>query len=731
MGLLCAAAVAVALASPAAGAPLPDGRAYELVTPPDLLGPSAIAITTSVSNGVQPWSGVAADGDAALWSTRAVLPGVDSTGATDAYVARRTPAGWRSSFVSPPGSKAREPSALAWAATDLVRQIWLTFDATIDPADQDLAQPGNTQQYADLYREGPEGSFARLTQGSQVTPAAGEGVGYDGTSSDGGTVLFTDDRQLEPDAAPSGQVVYARTGSTTVVVSKDAAGAPLAPANGQALSDDGAVAAFATNGSTQGLYLRDRGLTRTVHLADFPANDLDFESLSSDGSKTFFTTAARLTADDTDNGIDLYEYDDDGAGTLIRLSRSPGAVAGGVGDTDACSSPLPDGAGNCDIGPVAVTRDGATAYFVSPEQFDGARGTAGAPNLYAASGAGVRFVATLDPSDPDFGGASAGSPTRYPFARHVRLTPDGSELLFESRAPVISYDNAGHVEVYVYDSATQTVTCASCRPSGAPPTGDASLRDVPSSATPEQFSTSPLSPANADEHGDHIFFQSSDPIVARDTNGHYDVYEYTAATRTPALISSGLSPSDSAYLGNGVDGRDVFFFTSESLVPQDRSAGAFKIYDARVGGGLAPVEGPPPCHGDGCRGPAAPPPPAGIAATELVTGSSDAGQASRRSAATAAPHITRPKAITGTSVRLGVKVAGRGRLRASGDGVLRATTTTTKAATYHMTVKLSARSRQTLKRRHRVKLSVTVRFTPQAGAPSSARVALTFEEASA
>jgi hypothetical protein len=63
-----------------------------------------------------------------------------------------------------------------------------------------------------------------------------------------------------------------------------------------------------------------------------------------------------------------------------------------------------------------------------------------------------------------------------------------------------------------------------------------------------------------------------------------------------------------------------------------------------------------------------------------------------------------------------------------GDGILRGATTATKAGTYHLTVKLSERSRRALKRRHRLKLPVTVRFTPQTGAADAVRVSMTFEE---
>jgi hypothetical protein len=56
-------------------------------------------------------------------------------------------------------------------------------------------------------------------------------------------------------------------------------------------------------------------------------------------------------------------------------------------------------------------------------------------------------------------------------------------------------------------------------------------------------------------------------------------------------------------------GDDVFFLTSDRLVPLDTDTG-LDVYDARVGGGFPaePLSGPPVCEGDACQGaPPAPP----------------------------------------------------------------------------------------------------------------------------
>ena len=72
-----------------------------------------------------------------------------------------------------------------------------------------------------------------------------------------------------------------------------------------------------------------------------------------------------------------------------------------------------------------------------------------------------------------------------------------------------------------------------------------------------------------------------------------------------ALISAGTSPFDSGLLSASSNGKDVYFFTRDSLAPQDKNGDTMKIYDAREGGGF-PYELPrvqcqasDECHGAG------------------------------------------------------------------------------------------------------------------------------------
>ena len=57
--------------------------------------------------------------------------------------------------------------------------------------------------------------------------------------------------------------------------------------------------------------------------------------------------------------------------------------------------------------------------------------------------------------------------SRPPIAR-MQVSPDDSHMAFVTDSPVTQYDNAGHLEMYIYDPATRRLVCASCIPSGAP-----------------------------------------------------------------------------------------------------------------------------------------------------------------------------------------------------------------------------------------------------------------------
>src|ERR1043165_5595170 len=156
---------------------------------------------------------------------------------------------------------------------------------------------------------------------------------------------------------------------------------------------------------------------------------------------------------------------------------------------------------------VNVSADGSHVYFLS-EQEIGGKGEAGEPNLYVWNSA-LKYVATVAASDLErTSGVKTGQcstyastsfsscgipaltrwtnfavtpPSEYqpgPGADSSRSTPDGQALLFESRAQLTSYDNAGHTEAYLFDESEESLRCLSCNPTLQPAQHDAHLQQL-------------------------------------------------------------------------------------------------------------------------------------------------------------------------------------------------------------------------------------------------------------
>jgi hypothetical protein len=225
----------------------------------------------------------------------------------------------------------------------------------------------------------------------------------------------------------------------------------------------------------------------------------------------------------------------------------------------------------------------------------------------------------------------------------ARVSPNGEWLSFMSGRSLTGYDNrdvASGVpdqEVFLYSASGEgTLACASCNPTGSRPHGafDHGTASIVllgdgqrawaghwlAANVPEW--TSPLYQSRYLSNAGRLFFNSNDALVPSDTGGTEDVYEYeppgvgdcTSAGANfsqrsagcVALISSGTSSSESAFLDASESGNDVFFLTSAQLSPSDLDV-MRDVYDARVGGGFPPAQPLPACEGDACQSPAVPP----------------------------------------------------------------------------------------------------------------------------
>jgi sugar lactone lactonase YvrE len=569
-----------------ASASLPDCRAYEEVTPAlNGMKPESLNGTTDSAGDFDTWLG-APSGGSVIFDTGGSVPGVDGNGVTDQYQSLRSASGWSTRLVAPSGAESENPRPHGISA-DHGYAFWSTLDeghgGSLEAAAEGVTRPT-------LFLRTPDGRFELVGQGSlgRYPYAMGRWIGDGGshvifsTGGTGGPAV-----PLEPDAPAAGiDAVYDRTsdGVTHVVSLLPGDVTPTTDAEFAGVSADGSGVIFRVEGK---LYER-RDDTNTVEVA--PAGST-FAGISRNGNRVFYVRPG----DPSEFWIgNVFAFDSDLSETT-QLTTAGGATV------------------------INVSADGSHVYFVSPQQLDGVKGSAGARNLYVWDGASVRFIAILSPEDvrdPRLSGTTSlaawtnaigSEPGGFtgPGAVPARSTPDGAVFVFQSFSNLTSFDAKGHSEIYRYDTNDHSLGCVSCMPNGNPPSGEAELQQLGQGLKPGQNNVgrgvvNAISHIpNVTEDGSAVFFQTVDSLLPADGDGYTDVYEWKAGRLS--LISSGNSRNNDYLYGMSADGRDLYFETNDSLVPQDRDGGDPSIYDARVGGGFAQPSSQA-CLEDACQG---------------------------------------------------------------------------------------------------------------------------------
>jgi DNA-binding beta-propeller fold protein YncE len=444
-----------------------------------------------------------------------------------------------------------------------------------------------------------------------------------------------------------------------------------------AISADGSRVVWSERGGARHLYLRGTGgeEPQTIQL-DKPeaactshctgTTNPVFQTASADGSRIFFTDSQPLT--NGSGNSDLYEClmeEAEEGGLACRLSdlTPPGAGEEGAGVLGLVAGTSEDGSslyftanGKLSEGPSprgeeAVTGDcNGETETTTPESETAAQRC----NLYVLSSRQIRLVAVL--SGADFPGWSLrdGYGLR---SLTDRVSPDGRWLAFMSRRSLTGYDNRDVVsgrpdqEVFLYDTAANALTCASCNPSSGRPRGVQYAKinantgglaggsqiwpegawlaaNIPGWTAISETEGFAVHQSRYLSGSGRLFFNSADALVPGDSNRSEDVYEYepagvgdcttAKASFSPgsggcvALISSGTAKGESAFLDASESGDDVFFLTGERLLPGQDLDSSLDVYDAHACSASSPcLPEPgvpaPACEGDACQSPGVPP----------------------------------------------------------------------------------------------------------------------------
>ncbi len=196
-----------------------------------------------------------------------------------------------------------------------------------------------------------------------------------------------------------------------------------------------------------------------------------FQAASGDGSEVLFTDRQHLTPDAGGEEGQLT-----GEGDLYACEMIE--VAGGLRCKLSDLTPLSSGDGPGVQGILGASEDASYVYFVAdgvlaqgaaPGSCDGEYEAGQTCNLYVRHDGTTTFIAALSGEDlPDWAPPSHSA---------ARVSPNGEWLAFMSDREPTGYDNRDAItgapdeEAYLYDARTGRLVCASCDPTGARPVG--------------------------------------------------------------------------------------------------------------------------------------------------------------------------------------------------------------------------------------------------------------------
>jgi hypothetical protein len=625
---------------------LPDGRAWELVSPPDKKG---ALIESFAANGDEIQAASDGSGLAYLTSGPHVGEGPQGKILWSPVLSTRVPGGWRSVDLSLPRrfNENGEPTGenfTLYPEYQLFSEDLSLAAVDPEPTGTPLLSPEATERTVYL-REDSNGSYEPLVTAANVLPGTKFGGEFGGhreveemtfitATPDLSHVVLGSPVELTPGAGTNNLYEWSAGRLQPVdILPQDEGGgtdrgstlaggftSELGPVYNMipsAISSDGRRIAWqdghayggGVGSGNVGLYVRDMVEERTVRVGGQHAA---FQWMNSDGSEVFYIEEGDLRVFDVDNGTQ----------TDLTADHGAGEASGGVQELVS-----------------DVSKDGSYVYFVATGVLGNAAGAiSGENNLYllhdTGSGWSTTYIATLSGEDEKdwFMAGSEGGPDLSGVTS--RVSPDGRYLAFMSNRSLTGYDNHDALsgkpdeEVYLYDAHMGRLVCVSCDPTGARPVGVLDENDEKKSesllidrgniwtqviqahhAGTVHWLAGVLPAWDSREgHGSHyqprylsdggrLFFDSPDALVPQATNGASDVYEYEPAGEGGCASSSATFGKSSGgcvgLISSGTSSEEsAFFDASESgddafFITASRLVAAdydndYDVYDAHV-----------------------------------------------------------------------------------------------------------------------------------------------------
>lgn len=290
------------------------------------------------------FAGASADGTKVFFVTEERLAAADTDSSVDIYM--RDLSNETTSLVSAGGSSCAPAcgngpfdAALRGISAD-GSHVFFTTAESLSSADNDSV--------ADIYVRELAGETTTLVSqgGSGCAPACGNGTKvpiFQDSSQNGSRVFFSTDEPLVGADKDTATDIYARdlpNGPTTLI---SGGSSPTLTASFAAATADGSKVFFTTaepllpedKDTANDVYEWNGGPLELVTTAECVGTcGASFDAVSADGSTAVFSTAERLTGEDTDNSVDIYSQAA-GGGPPVLVSRGTNCGACGNGAADA------------------------------------------------------------------------------------------------------------------------------------------------------------------------------------------------------------------------------------------------------------------------------------------------------------------------------------------------------------------------------------------------------------